>query len=142
MPAAHLSNFSQKFFIDTSLQLPLLAYSLVKFANDPTRVAFNHLYPLIPVSIPLLSGFFGRYLSAEKRAIHTILFMSPINEDPNALSTAKKCHDSTKRLLIDSMYQQETVLVVDERLYRSCMKVRKNGCWGIYVCFCLFSVNR
>lgn len=74
-------------------------------------------------SLPLLSGFFATYLPSNKRPLHTVNFLTPINDDPSAESTSEACLKATKELLLDSRYQKEAVLVVDEKIYRSCVKV-------------------
>ncbi len=128
-------------FMDNSLNLPILAYGLIKFANDSTRTSFNYLSSLIPASIPILSGFFATYLNTKIRPLHYVSFMTPINEDPSSLSTAKRCLEETKELFVDSEYEKESVLVVDEKIYRSCMKVSSET--NIYSLFSiLFFVNR
>ncbi|CAF3933472.1 unnamed protein product [Rotaria sp. Silwood2] len=111
-----------KMFVNHCLQLPLFAYGLIKFVNDTSRVCLNYFSPLIPASIPMFSGFFATYMNAEKRPIHIVSFMNPINDDPNSQATAKKCMEETKEFFIDSKYQKEGVVVVDEKIYRSCMK--------------------
>ena len=77
----------------------------------------------IHFSVPLLSGFFATYLPSQQRPLHTVAFLTPINDDPSAESTAEACLRSTKELLVDTGYQQEAVVVVDEKIYRSCVKV-------------------
>jgi hypothetical protein len=99
-------------FVDCSLHSSLLAYGLIKFANDTTRTSFNYLSPLVPVSIPLMSGFFATYLNTQQRPLHYVSFMSPINEDPSSQSTAKKCLEETKKAFVDSKYHKKGVLVV------------------------------
>ncbi|CAF3938297.1 unnamed protein product [Rotaria sp. Silwood1] len=123
-PITTCSSFSDKMFINQALDLPMLAYCLIKFANDTTRVSFNYLSPLIPRLVPILSGFFSTYLNFETRPLHLVSFLTPITDDPSSESAAKKCLEETKQLFIDSMYQKEGVVVVDEKIYRSCMKVK------------------
>ena len=67
----------------------MLAYCFTKFGNDTTRLSFNHPSSLIPVSIPIISGFFATYLNAEKRFLHLISFLAPITEDPSSEAAAK-----------------------------------------------------
>ena len=55
--------------------------------------------------------------------MHTVTFLTPINEDPSAESTAETCLWTTKELCLDTEFQEEAVLVVDEKIYRSCVKV-------------------
>ena len=112
--------------MNQSLDLPMLAYCLIKFAHDTTRASFNHFSPLIPHSIPIVSGFFATYFNGETRPLHMVSFITPIVDDPNSESAAKKCLDETKQVFVDSMYQKECVLVVDEKIYRSCMRVTVN----------------
>ena len=76
-------------------------------------------------SLPLLSGFFATYLPSHPRPLHTVAFLTPINEDPSAESTAETCLRATKELCLDTRYQEEAVVVVDEKIYRSCVKVRQ-----------------
>ena len=73
--------------------------------------------------LPLLSGFFATYLPSKQRPLHTVSFLTPINDDPSSESAAKACLSSTKEMLLDSNYQCEAILVVDEKIYRSCVKV-------------------
>ncbi len=110
-------------FNDNSLALPLLAYGLIKYSNDSTRLSSHFLSSLPPVQLPLMSGFFATYLSSEPRSLHTVSFLTPINEDPSFESTAEKCLEDTKKLFVNSNYQNEGILVVDEKIYRSCLKV-------------------
>ncbi|CAF3305789.1 unnamed protein product [Rotaria sp. Silwood2] len=117
--------FSKRMFVNESLHVPLLAYGLIKFVNDTTRRSFNYLSPLIRLSVPIMSGFFATYLSAEKRPLHIISFMTPINDDPSSELAAEKCLEETQQLFIDSNYQKEGIVVVDEKIYRSCMKVKR-----------------
>ena len=129
-------NFSNTMFVDCSLHLYLLAYGLIKFANDITRMSLNYLSSLVPVSIPIMSGAFAIYLNTKQRPLHYVAFMTPINEDPSSESTAKKCLEETRKMCIDSKYQKEGVLVVDEKIYRSCMKVKikTNESYSIFNC--------
>jgi hypothetical protein len=110
-------------FTDRSLFLPLLAYGLTKYTNDNTRSSSHFLSPLLTVRVPLMSGFFATYLPSEPRPLHSVSFLTPINEDPSSESTAEKCLEDTKELFVDSNYQKEGILVVDEKIYRSCLKV-------------------
>ncbi|CAF3390230.1 unnamed protein product, partial [Rotaria sp. Silwood2] len=102
-PITTCPSFSDKMFINQALDLPMLAYCLIKFANDTTRVSFNYLSPLIPRLVPILSGFFATYLNFETRPLHLVSFMTPITDDPSSESAAKKCLEETKQLFIDSI---------------------------------------
>ncbi|CAF3483178.1 unnamed protein product [Rotaria sp. Silwood2] len=118
------SSFSYKMFTDTSLFLPLFAYALIKYSNDSTRIQNNCFSYIPPVLIPLMSGFFATYLPSELHPPHTVSYLTPINKDPSSELTAEICLDDTKSLLIDSQHQKEGILVVDEKIYRQCLKVR------------------
>jgi hypothetical protein len=84
-------------------------------------------------SIPLLSGFFATYLQPQQRPLHSLAFLTPINDDPSSKSTAEACLLSAKEVLLDTNYQNETVLVVDEKIYRSCVKVRRISLFSLIV---------
>jgi hypothetical protein len=100
-------------YIDTSFTNALLGYALAKLSVSLC----------LAQSLPMLSGFFATYLHSDERPLHTVTFLTPINEDPSSESTAEACLQSTKEALLDSNYQCEAVLVVDEKIYRSCVKV-------------------
>ena len=100
-------------YVDTSFSNALLGYALAKLSASERRTR----------SLPMLSGFFATYLHSDERPLHTVTFLTPINEDPSSESTAEACLQSTKTALLDSNYQREAVLVVDEKIYRSCVKV-------------------
>ena len=82
----------------------MLAYCLITLANDTTRLSFNHLSPLMPASILIMSEFFATYLNAETRPLHFISFLAPITEDPSSEAAAKKCLEDAKQLFGDSKY--------------------------------------
>ncbi|CAF1624401.1 unnamed protein product, partial [Adineta ricciae] len=121
------SSFSYKMFTDDSLFLPLLAYGITKYANDSSQSSNRFLLSVSPVRVPLMAGFFATYLGSEQRPLHTVSYLTPINEDPNSELTAEKCLDETKKLCVDTKYQKEGVLVVDEKIYRSCLKVKRRN---------------
>ena len=100
-------------FVDTSFTHALLGYALAKLSVST----------FLARTLPMLSGFFATYLHSDERPLHTVTFLTPINEDPSSESTAEACLQSTKAALLDSNYQREAVLVVDEKIYRSCVKV-------------------
>ena len=75
------------------------------------------------VFLPLLSGFFATYLPNLRRPLSKITFLPPINQDPTSLTTSQICLRSAKTSLIDSRFQKEAVIVVDEKIYSNCMKV-------------------
>ena len=100
-------------FVDKSLASHLLAYGLIK-------AYFNRLGQL---NVPLYSGFMATYLPNVIRPRHKVTYISPINRDPNKLETAENCMVDMKQMLIESDVQKDGILVVDERIYRLCMKV-------------------
>jgi hypothetical protein len=55
-----------------------------------------------------------------------VSFLTPINDDPSSESTAEACLLSTVETLLSSEHQHEAVVVVDEKIYRSCVKVSEN----------------
>ena len=110
------SNASYSPFIDKSFRNILLGYALAKLSVNVS----------VDRSLPLLSGFFATYLPSNQRPLHTVSFLTPINDDPSSESTAEACLLSTKEMLLDSKHQCEAVLVVDEKIYRSCVKVNSS----------------
>ncbi|CAM4964899.1 unnamed protein product [Rotaria socialis] len=101
-------------FIDNTLNPHLFAYGCIKAYYN--RLGINNL--------PLYSGFMATYLPHAIRPRHKVTFMAPINQDPNKSETAKECMVQMKKMLIDSGLQNNTVLVVDERIFRLCMEVK------------------
>ena len=73
--------------------------------------------------LPLYSGFMAIHLPHVARPRHKVTYLSPINQDPNKLETAETCMMELREMLIDSGLQDDTVLVVDERIYRLCVQV-------------------
>jgi hypothetical protein len=80
------------------------------------------------MQIPIISGFFATYLPFERRPLHTVSFITPRNEDPSSEVTAEKCLEHTRQIFVDSQHQQEGVLVIDEKIYRSYLKVIHKLC--------------
>ncbi|CAF4958920.1 unnamed protein product, partial [Rotaria sp. Silwood1] len=112
----HAMSFYHDFepFIDHSLTPHLFAYGFIKSYYN--RVGKNNL--------PLYSGFMAIHLPHSTRPRHKVTFMPPIIEDPNKLETAEACLVEMKKLLIDNEIQNSAVLVVDERIFRLCTKVK------------------
>jgi hypothetical protein len=106
-------------YVDNSFANALLGYTLAKFSISTSVARWS-------VRLPLLSGYFATFFPCNSRPLHTVSFLTPINDDPSSESTAEACLLSTKEILLDSKYQSEAILVVDEKIYRSCMKVRKS----------------
>ncbi|CAF1154261.1 unnamed protein product, partial [Didymodactylos carnosus] len=114
-------------YTDTSFNQILLGYILLKYAYDNNNNFSKIIYHKFPVHLPLLSGFCATYLPSVKQALHAVTFQTPINDDPSALSAAETCLRTTKCTFIDSNYQREAVVVVDEKIYRNCVKAKQNN---------------
>jgi hypothetical protein len=100
-------------FIDHSLTPHLNAYGFIK----------SYYNRLGKCNLPLYSGFMAIHLPHISRARHKVTFMPPINEDPNKIETAEACMNDIKTMLIDGGFQNDAVLVVDERIFRLCVEV-------------------
>ncbi|CAF1392249.1 unnamed protein product, partial [Didymodactylos carnosus] len=128
-PSTATFRYSQSYqpYVDQSYTSVLLAYGITKLAYDNK----NNLNKLIDLSeqycLPLLSGYCARYLQHTKRPIHSVSFCTPINNDPSSLETAEMCLTSTKLSLLDSKFQKEVVLVADEKIYRMCIKAKRQN---------------
>ncbi|CAF1098692.1 unnamed protein product, partial [Didymodactylos carnosus] len=118
LPTIH-SNYDP--FIDTSLDMKLLGYSISKYFEQQMKTSD----PSSPTNLPLLSGFFASFLHFDKRPVHSITFCTPINDNPSLISAAESCLRSTKAELLDKNYQKEAIIVVDEKIYKNCTKVRR-----------------
>ncbi|CAF1468756.1 unnamed protein product, partial [Rotaria sordida] len=101
-------------FIDHSLTPHLFAYGFIK----------SYFNRLGKCNLPLYSGFMAIHLPYNNRSRHKVTFMTPINEDPNKIETSKECINQMKKLLLDSGLQNDAVLIVDERIFRLCTKVK------------------
>ncbi|CAF3609298.1 unnamed protein product, partial [Rotaria socialis] len=119
------SNFCNKMATCDPFHLPLLTYGLIKYFNDTTSISSICPSTAVSLQIPLLSGFLATYLPWKPRSIHKVSFLIPLNKDPSSESTAKIYLEDTQHFFIDSNYQKEAVLVVDEKIYRSCVKVKR-----------------
>jgi len=108
---------------DDSYREILLAYGLMKHVYDTNHILEKIIDNQKQINLPLLSGFFATYLPNTHRPISKITFLPPINENPCSLTTSQLCLESAKVSLIDSHYQKEAVVVVDEKIYSICMKV-------------------
>jgi hypothetical protein len=111
-------------FTNDSYRDALLAYSMMKHAYDTNNIFEGIVGKRVHVNLPLLSGFFATYLPHTQRPLSTITFLPPIIEDLSSLATSQLCLQSAKAASIDSGYQREVVVVVDEKIYSNCAKVR------------------
>ncbi len=115
------SRCSYEPFTDSSFDSCLLAYCLAKyFAYIRSKGARSSARSIV---FPLLSGFFATYLTTHRRPTHSILFCTPLKESPNDIATTETCLCDMKTAILKSRYQEEAVLVVDEKLYQNCLKV-------------------
>jgi hypothetical protein len=111
-----------KLFVDNSLNSYLLAYCLLKYV---TSINTDNSTLLRQSShLPLLSGFFATYLTLQNRSTHSIRFCTPIKENPNDIATIETCLRDAKAALLESKHQKVAVLVIDEKLYQGCSKVK------------------
>ena len=71
-------------------------------------MSLNYVSPLVPVSIPIMSGAFAIYLNTKQRPLHYVAFMTPINEDLSSESTAKNVlKKQEKCVLIQNIRKKE-----------------------------------
>ncbi|CAF1137322.1 unnamed protein product [Didymodactylos carnosus] len=110
-------------FVDDSYKTILLAYGVSKLACDHSS-NLTTVFSGPKHVLPLLAGFCATYLQHVQRPLHTVSFCIPINADPTSLPTAELCLRTTKSSILDSNYQQEAVVVVDEKIYRNCIKAK------------------
>jgi hypothetical protein len=110
-------------FEDNSYRDVLIAYALMKYVYDTNGIFEKFIINKTQINLPLLSGFCATYLSHLPRPLSKITFLPPINQDPSSLTTSEVCLQSAKTSLIESGFQKEVVIVVDEKIYRNCMKV-------------------
>ncbi len=110
-------------FENNSYRDMLSAYALMKRVFDTNNIFEKFIDNQIEINVPLLSGFFSIYLPNVHRPLSKITFLPPINENPSYLSTSESCLRLTKASLIDSGFEREAVVVVDEKIYSNCMKV-------------------
>ncbi|CAF4605123.1 unnamed protein product, partial [Didymodactylos carnosus] len=54
-------------------------------------------------------------------------FCTPISEDPSSQTAAEVCLRSTKAAFLDTHFQKEAVIVVDEKIYRNCVRVKQTN---------------
>jgi hypothetical protein len=108
---------------DQSYRDMLLAYALMKHAYDTNGILEKVVDSQAQINLPLLAGFFATYAQNMHRSLSKITFLPPINQNPSSLTTSQLCLQATKSSLIDSDYQNEAVLVVDEKIYSYCIKV-------------------
>ena len=111
------------FYKNNSYRDVLCAYGLMKFCFDTNNFLEKLIDDNHKVFLPLLSGFFATYLPNLRRPLSKITFLPPINQDPSSLTTSQICLQSAKASLIDSRFQNEAVIVVDEKIYSNCLKV-------------------
>ncbi|CAF4252684.1 unnamed protein product, partial [Rotaria sp. Silwood2] len=69
-----------------------------------------------------IAGFMAIHLPHTIKPRHKVTFMSPLNEDPNKLETAELCMTDMKKKLMESGFQKDAILVVDEKIFRLCME--------------------
>ena len=110
-------------FKDNSYKQILLAYSLMKYVFDQNNGLTKTINSQIKINLPLLSGFLASFLEIVNRPLSKITFLPPLNQDPSSFSTSKICIESMKKALVDSGFQQEVVIVADEKIYSQCIKV-------------------
>ena len=112
-------------FVNSSFNVKLLAYSLVKFIFEPgdfsSRVQLNRAV----VHVPLLSGFFTSFLSFVKRPLHSVKFLVPVDDDPSSMHAAEACMKATSVTVLETKHQKAAVIVVDEKIFRNLSKVRE-----------------
>jgi hypothetical protein len=101
----------------------LLAYSLVKHAFYQNNIFTKLINHQIHMHLQLLAGFVASFLKNTNRPLSKITFLPPINQDPSSLSTSELCIKSAKEALVDFGFQQEAVVVADEKIYSQCVKV-------------------
>ncbi|CAF1502366.1 unnamed protein product [Adineta steineri] len=118
------SLFYCKPFMDDSFNSTLLAYCLSKYVTSTNTD--NLTISRQSSHFPLLSGFFATHLTLQSRLPHSIRFCTPIKQSPNDIATVETCLRDTKAVFIESKYQKNAVLVVDEKLYQSCVKIIRN----------------
>ncbi|CAF4543876.1 unnamed protein product, partial [Didymodactylos carnosus] len=87
-------------FENNSLDIPLLAYGLIKYYCSSVNR-----------DMALLTGFFSTHYYTQSRPAHIISFCSPINEDPSSQTCAKICLQMTKRSILDTNLQTELYLL-------------------------------
>ncbi|CAF4187652.1 unnamed protein product, partial [Didymodactylos carnosus] len=110
-------------FVDDSYKTILLAYGISKLACDHSS-NLTTVFSSPKHLLPLLTGFCATHLQHVQRPLHTVSFCIPINADPSSIPTAELCLRTTKSSILDSNYQQEAVVVVDEKIYRNCIKAK------------------
>ncbi|CAF1101289.1 unnamed protein product [Rotaria magnacalcarata] len=107
---------------DESYRHALIAYGLMRYSFDTDQHLKKIIDNPIQINVILLAGFASMYLPDVHRPLSKITFLPPINEDPNSLTASQLCFQSVKTSLIDSHFQKEAVVVVDEKIYRNCAK--------------------
>ncbi|CAF4162533.1 unnamed protein product [Rotaria magnacalcarata] len=107
---------------DESYRHALIAYGLMRYSFDTDQHLKKIIDNPIQINVILLAGFASMYLPDVHRPLSKITFLPPINEDPNSLTASQLCFQSAKTSLIDSHFQKEAVVVVDEKIYRNCAK--------------------
>ncbi|CAF4288541.1 unnamed protein product [Rotaria sp. Silwood2] len=112
-------------YLDSSFDSSLFAYCLSKCYPLLNENGILNLSKVI--RFPILSGFFSTHLTLAMRSFHSLTFCTPIKQNPNDIATTENCLSETKTLLLESNYQKEAVLVVDEKLYHNCIKVIRNN---------------
>jgi len=110
-------------FEDNSYRNVLIAYAVMKYAYDTNNIFEKFINNTIQINLPLLSGFCATYLPHLHRPLSKITFLPPINQDPSSLATSQVCLQSAKTSLIESGFQKEAIVVVDEKIYKNCVKV-------------------
>lgn len=110
-------------YSDKSFYPILLGYGIMKQACVNNHRFENFVNFTIKMNIPLLSGFCASFLPNEPRPLSTITYLPPLNKNPSSLETSQDCLKSTKESLINTGYQEEAIIVVDEKIYRNCAKV-------------------
>ena len=108
---------------DESYRDASIAYGLMKYYFDKDSNIRETDDKTREIKLPLLSGFFATYLPNAQRHLSKITFLPPIKQDTSSLTTSQLCLKSAKMSLIDSHFQKEMVIVVDENIYRNCAKV-------------------
>jgi hypothetical protein len=122
---------------DNSYRDILLAYGLMKHVYDTNNILAKVIDNQAQTNLPLLAGFFATYIQNVHGPLSKITFLPPINQNPSSLTTSQLCLQSTKTSLIDSGYQKEAVVVVDEKIYSNCIKVNFFIQFFITKCFLL-----
>jgi hypothetical protein len=110
-------------FEDNSYREILFVYTLMKNIFDTNNTFRKIIDSKIQRNIPLLSGFFATYIPHVYRPLSKITFLPPLNQDPSSLATSQLCLQSTSASLIQSGIQKEAIVVVDEKIYKNCIKV-------------------